>query len=155
LVQPAVRAVHVHPAGGFATVIPIGGQGPMGASHNLFLMPPSPLAELQKLAPMAEIDYDPAQTAAEATLLAKRSDAVIAFGIRVEGESFDVADLALPWGQDAVIAAVADANPNTIVVLETANPASMPWRDKVKAIVQAWYPGQAGARRSPRSSLAR
>jgi beta-glucosidase len=29
-------------------------------------------------------------------------------------------------------------------VLETGNPVSMPWRDKVKAIVQAWYPGQAG-----------
>src|SRR5690606_8448866 len=35
--------------------------------------------------------------------------------------------------------------PNTIVVLETGNPVSMPWRDKVKAILQAWYPGQAGA----------
>jgi beta-glucosidase len=43
-----------------------------------------------------------------------------------------------------VIDAVASANPNTIVVLETGNPVSMPWRDKVKAIVQAWYPGQAG-----------
>jgi hypothetical protein len=43
-----------------------------------------------------------------------------------------------------VIDAVATANPNTIVVLETGNPVSMPWRDKVKAIVQAWYPGQAG-----------
>ena len=76
--------------------------------------------------------------------MAKRSDAVIAFGIRVEGEGFDSADLTLPWGQDAVIDAVAGVNPNTIVVLETGNPVSMPWRDKVKAIVQAWYPGQAG-----------
>ena len=45
-----------------------------------------------------------------------------------------------------MIDAVAGANPNTIVVLETGNPVSMPWRDKVKAIVQAWYPGQAGGR---------
>ena len=30
------------------------------------------------------------------------------------------------------------------MVLETGNPAAMPWRDKVRAIVQAWYPGQAG-----------
>src|SRR5262245_29252203 len=76
--------------------------------------------------------------------MAKRSDVVIAFGIRVEGEGFDIADLSLPWGQDAVIDAVASANPNTIVVLETGNPVSMPWRSKVKAIVQAWYPWQAG-----------
>jgi beta-glucosidase len=41
---------------------------------------------------------------------------------------------------------VADANPNTIVVLETGNPVSMPWHDKVRAIVQAWYPAQAGGR---------
>jgi beta-glucosidase len=39
---------------------------------------------------------------------------------------------------------VASANPNIIVMLETGNPIAMPWRDKVKAIVQAWYPGQAG-----------
>src|SRR5262245_34771799 len=77
--------------------------------------------------------------------MAKRSDVVIAFGIRVEGEGFDIADLSLPQGQDAVIDAVAAANPNTIVVLETGNPVSMPWRSKVRAIVQAWYPGQAGA----------
>lgn len=77
--------------------------------------------------------------------MAKRSDVVIFFGIRVEGEGFDNADLSLPWGQDDVIDAVATANKNTIVVLETGNPSSMPWRKKVKAIVQAWYPGQAGA----------
>jgi beta-glucosidase len=117
----------------------------MGATRNLILMPPSPLAELRKLLPEAHIDFDPGQTPAEAALLAKRSDVVIAFGVRSEGESFDLADLSLPWGQDAVIDAVAAANPNTIVVLETGNPASMPWRDKANAIVQAWYPGQAGA----------
>jgi beta-glucosidase len=66
------------------------------------------------------------------------------FGIRVEGEGFDLPDLSLPWGQDAVIEAVAAVNPNTIVVLETGNPVAMPWQDRVKAIIQAWYPGQAG-----------
>lgn len=136
----------VLPVGGFAAVLPIGGAGPMGASHNLFLMPPSPLDELKKVLPNTMIDFDPGQTPADAALLAKRSDVVIAFGIRVEGESYDLADLSLPWGQDALIDAAATANSNTIVVLETANPVSMPWRDKVKAIVQAWYPGQAGGR---------
>jgi beta-glucosidase len=101
-------------------------------------------ATAKKALPQAEIDFDPGYTPAEAALTAKRSDVVIAFGIRVEGEGFDLPDLSLPWGQDAVIDAVASANPNTIVVLETGNPVSMPWRDKVKAIVQAWYPGQAG-----------
>ncbi len=135
----------VAPVGGFAGVIKIGGAGVMGKHRNLFLFPPSPLDELKKAFPKAQFDFDPGYTPAEAALTAKRSDVVIAFGIRVEGEGFDSVDLSLPWGQDAVIDAVATANPNTIVVLETGNPASMPWREKVKAIVQAWYPGQAGA----------
>ncbi len=135
----------VAPVGGFAGVIKIGGAGVMGRHRNLFLFPPSPLEELQRALPQAQFDFDPGYTPAEAALTAKRSDVVIVFGIRVEGEGFDSADLSLPWGQDAVIDAVASANPNTIVVLETGNPVSMPWRDKAKAIVQAWYPGQAGA----------
>jgi beta-glucosidase len=135
----------VLPVGGYAGSVNIGGaHGAMGAARNLYLLPSSPLAELRKLLPQAEIEFDGGYTPAESALLARRSDVVIAFGIRVEGEAFDLPDLSLPWGQDAVIDAVATANPNTIVVLETGNPVSMPWRDKVKAIVQAWYPGQAG-----------
>ncbi|MGE0340252.1 MAG: glycoside hydrolase family 3 C-terminal domain-containing protein [Xanthobacteraceae bacterium] len=134
----------VLPVGGYAAVLHIGGTGAMGNARNLSILPSSPLAQLKKLLPKAQFEFDPGQTPAEAALLAKRSDIVIAFGIRIEGEGFDLADLALPWGQDTVIDAVATANPNTIVVLETGNPSSMPWRDKVKAIMQAWYPGQAG-----------
>jgi beta-glucosidase len=136
----------VLPVGGYAATIPIGGPGIVENLRSLLLLPSSPLAELKRLLPMAQIEFDPGQTPAEAVLLAKRSDVVIAFGIRVEGEGYDLVDLSLPWGQDAVIDAVASENPNTIVVLETGNPVSMPWRDKVKAVVQAWYPGQAGGR---------
>ena len=135
----------VAPVGGFAGMVQIGGAGVMGRHRNLFLLRPSPLEELKKVLPQAKFDFDPGYTPAEAALTARRSDLVITFGIRVEGEGFDSPDLSLPWGQDAVIDAVADANPNTIVVLETGNPASLPWREKVRAIVQAWYPGQAGA----------
>jgi beta-glucosidase len=135
----------VTPVGGVAISLNIGGaRGLMGNARNLNLLRSSPLAELKKLMPEAEIEYDGAYTVAESILVAERSDLVICFGIRIEGEGFDLPDLSLPWGQDAVIDAVATANPNTIVVLETGNPSAMPWRDKVKAIVQAWYPGQAG-----------
>jgi beta-glucosidase len=116
----------------------------MGSSRNLYLLPSSPMQELGRLMPAAEIEFDPGMTPAEAALLARRADVVVVFAIRVEGEGFDLADLSLPWGQDAVIDAVASANPNTIVVLETGNPVAMPWREKVRAILQAWYPGQAG-----------
>jgi beta-glucosidase len=143
-VASGVGSGAVLPPGGYAAVVPIGGAGPMGPARNLFLMPSSPLDELRKLLPNAQIDFDPGLTPAEATLLARRSDVVIVFAVRPEGESYDLADLALPWGQDALVDALASANPNTIVVLETGNPVTMPWRDNVRAIVEAWYPGQAG-----------
>jgi beta-glucosidase len=136
----------VTPPGGFVAEIEIGGPGIMGSSRNLYLLPSSPQAELGTLLPGAEIDFDPGMTPAESALLARRCDVAIVFAIRVEGEGFDLPDLSLPWGQDAIIDAVASANPNTIVVLETGNPVAMPWRDEVRAVVEAWYPGQAGGR---------
>ena len=135
----------VAPVGGFAAVIPIGGSGVMGRHRNLFLFAPSPLEALRKQFPQAEFEFDPGYTPAEAALTAKRCDLAIVFAIRVEGEGFDLPDLSLPWGQDALIETVAEANPNTVVVLQTGNPVTMPWRDRVRAIAQAWYPGQAGA----------
>ncbi len=136
----------VVPRGGYAGQVYIGGPGVMGAARYLYLMPSSPLEELKKLLPKAKIEFDSGISPAEAALLARRSDIAIVFGIRVEGEGFDLPDLSLPWGQDAVIEAVAAVNPNTIVVLETGNPVDMPWQDSVKCIVEAWYPGQAGGR---------
>ena len=132
----------VVPAGGYAAVIPIGGPGIMGAMRNLYLLPASPLAALEARLP--QVEFDPGMSAAEAALLAGRCDVAVVFAIRPEGEGYDQPDLSLPWGQDAVIEAVAEANPNTVVVLETGNPVAMPWREQVRAIVQAWYPGQAG-----------
>ena len=134
----------VAPQGGYAAVIPIGGPGIMGAGRNLYLHPSSPLEELKARLP--RVEFDPGMSPAEAALLAARCDTAVVLAVRVEGEGYDQADLSLPWGQDAVIEAVAAANPNTIVVLETGNPVAMPWRGKVRAIVHAWYPGQAGGR---------
>jgi beta-glucosidase len=134
----------VLPPGGYAEVINIGGAGVMGVGRNLFLYGSSPVAELKKLLPDAEIEFDPGMSPTESALMARRADVVIVFGIKVDSEGFDDPDLSLPWGQDAVIEAVAEANPNTIVVLETGNPVVMPWNDKANAIVEAWYPGQAG-----------
>jgi beta-glucosidase len=135
----------VVPPGGYAALIPIGGTGVTAGMRNLYLLPSSPLEELRKQFPLAQIEFDPGISPAEAALAARRADIAIVFAIRVEGEGFDSADLSLPWGQDAVIDAVAAANPNTVVVLETGNPVAMPWRDSVGAILAAWYPGQDGA----------
>ncbi|BBY03771.1 glycoside hydrolase family 3 protein [Mycobacterium seoulense] len=136
----------VVPPGGYAAVIPIGGSGLEAGLRKLHLLPSSPLDELRKQFPGAQIEFDPGINPAEAVLAARRADVAIVFAVRAEGEGFDIPDLTLPWGQDALISAVAGANPNTVVVLETGNPVSMPWLDSVRAVVQAWYPGQAGGR---------
>ena len=134
----------VLPESGYAAKINIGGPGIMGGGRTLYLLPNSPLEELKKLLPQAEINFDPGYTVGEAKLAAKQADIVIVFGARVEGEGFDMPNLELPWGQDALIKEVAEANPNTVVVLQTGNPTTMPWRNQVRGILQAWYPGQMG-----------
>ena len=136
----------VVPAGGYAGVVPIGGTGLEAGLRNLYLLAPGPLEELRELLPQAQIEFDPGISPAESVRAARRADIVIVFAVRAEGEGFDIADLSLPWGQDELITAVSAANPNTVVVLQTGNPVTMPWRDSVRASVQAWFPGQAGAR---------
>ncbi|MDM4141424.1 MULTISPECIES: glycoside hydrolase family 3 protein [Mycobacterium] len=136
----------VVPAGGYAGVVPIGGSGLEAGLRNLYLLPSSPLDELRKQLPHVQIEFDPGISPAEAVRAARAADIAIVFAVRAEGEGFDLADLSLPWGQDELIAAVSGANPNTVVVLQTGNPVAMPWLGSVNAVVQAWFPGQAGAR---------
>src|SRR3546814_4516643 len=62
--------------------------------------------------------------------------------MRISDWSSDVCSSDLD--QDALIAAVAKANRNSVVVLETGGPVLMPWLDKVPAVIEAWYPGQRG-----------
>jgi beta-glucosidase len=59
-----------------------------------------------------------------------------------ESEGFDRSEMTLPGQQDVLIERVAAANPRTIVVLNTGSPFTMPWLDKIAAVLQAWYPGQ-------------
>ncbi len=134
----------VIPVGGHAMGIPLGGDGVLGGLRRMVLNSPAPLAELQRLMPQASITFDSGEYPAQSAALARRSDVAIVFASKFESEGFDSPDLSLPFGQDDLIAAVAAANPNTVVVLQTGNPVSMPWRHGVKAILAAWYAGQAG-----------
>ncbi|WP_298399851.1 glycoside hydrolase family 3 C-terminal domain-containing protein [Sphingobium sp.] len=135
----------VAPDKGPAITIPLGAATPMEAFwHTAMYMPSSPLKAIKDKAPDALISYDDGSYPSSAAALAKRSDIVILFADKWMGESYDAADLSLPNGQDALIAAVAAANPNTIVVLETGGPVMMPWLKDVGAVVEAWYPGAKG-----------
>ena len=53
-------------------------------------------------------------------------------------------DYGLPGDQDQLIESIAAINPNTIVVLNNAQPIALPWLNRVKAVLEMWYPGDAG-----------
>ena len=59
-----------------------------------------------------------------------------------ETEGNDRTDLELPGNQNALIDAILEIDPNTILVLNSGSPIRMPWIDKAKAVLQCWYPGQ-------------
>jgi beta-glucosidase len=82
---------------------------------------------------------------AAAASAAKAAAIAVVFVWARGGEGFDSSqNLSLPNDQDALIDAVVAANPNTIVVLNTGDPVAMPWRNKVRAILEMWFPGQEG-----------
>lgn len=82
----------------------------------------------------------------EAVRTATQADYVIFFGglnksAGQDCEDADRAGLSLPYGQDSLIAALAKANKNLIVVNVSGNAVAMPWADDVPAIMQAWFLG--------------
>ena len=137
--------------GGSAQVDPIGGNAidppGRGATHwqEEIWFPTSPLKAIQARAPKATVKYDPGTDPAAAAAAAKGADMAIVFAYMWASEGMDLKSLTLPHDQDAVIAAVAAANPHTIVVLETGNPVTMPWVNAPAAILEAWFAGSDGA----------
>jgi beta-glucosidase len=90
---------------------------------------------------------DPAMIARAADL-ARKSDIAILFlgtNLRVEAEGRDRGDLNLPGAQEQLLEAVYAANPKTVLVLMNAGPLAVTWaNDHLPAILDAWYPGEAG-----------
>jgi len=85
-----------------------------------------------------------AAAVAAAVAAARAAQVAVVFAYNEGTEGTDRGSLALPRGQDALIAAIAAANPRTVVVLNTGDPVTMPWRDQVAGILEMWYPGQRG-----------
>jgi len=133
--------------GGSSLVYPVGGNAVPGIAPTswpgpVMYYPNAPLAAIKRLAPGADVRFASGDDLAEAAALAKASDVVVVVATQWAGEAFDVS---LSLGQqDALIEAVAAANPRTAVVLETGGPVLTPWAGKVGAILEAWYPGTAG-----------
>ncbi len=134
----------VHGERGPAVAVPMGGDGPFAAFISQQYHRSSPLKALKARAPATKFTYRDGRYITDAVLAAKKADVAIIFATQWTSEGFDQPDLNLPNGQDALIAAVAAANPNTIVVLETGGAVVMPWLDQTAAVVEAWYPGARG-----------
>jgi beta-glucosidase len=98
-----------------------------GESSQLLWGTPSALAP----------DISAAVSAAQAA-----SAAVVVVSDDTESEATDRLSLNLPSAQDELIAAVAAANPHTVVVINAGAPVAMPWLSQVAAVLDAWYPGQ-------------
>jgi len=134
----------VLPAGGPSTVIPVGGEGALASWRNITMHPSSPLLAIRDHVPDGAVVYDDGRYPSAAAQLAAKSDVAIVFATQWMAEHYDAPDLSLPSGQDELIRAVTEANPRTIVVLETGGAVTMPWLDRTAAVVAAWYSGQRG-----------
>ncbi len=142
--------VGVLSGGGSAQVDSPGGDalehrpGPSRWNHEIYF-PSSPLRAIKELAgPEAIVTFDDGTDPASAATAAKSADVVLLFADQWMSEGMDRLTLALPHNQDALIEAVARANPNTVVLLETGGPVSMPWAPRVAGILETWFPGIGG-----------
>ena len=102
----------------------LGGNGP---SSNLAWTTPSQL----------QTYIGPAVAAATAAKVA-----VVVVADDTESEASDRPNLQLPSAQNALISAVAAANPHTVVVVQAGAPITMPWINQVQSVLYTWYPGQ-------------
>lgn len=152
-VLPLAAGAEVAVLGGFAVTPRYQGAG--SSKINPTRMD-NPLEELQKLG--LQVAYqegyslargsgpEPEKITAAAALAKGKAAAVVFAGLpdEYESEGFDRSTMAMPESHNQLIEAVAEANPNTIVVLQLGAPVEMPWLSRVKAVVVAYLGGQAG-----------
>lgn len=149
--------VAVLSGGGSAQVTPVGGPAltegypAVPGWSQVIWDPSSPMNAIQALAPGANVQFNDGTNSASAATLAASSTIAIVFVSQWESEGMDCPSLnftdvihSTPINQDALVSAVAAANPHTIVVMENGGPKVMPWLGNVGAVLEAWYPGQAG-----------
>jgi beta-glucosidase len=149
--------VAVLSGGGSAQVEPVGGEAlpkvyPTVPGWSAAIWDPSsPMNAIKAAAPSANVQFNDGTNASSAATLAGASSVAIVFVNQWESEGMDKPSLnftdltsSTPVNQDALVSAVAVANPNTIVVMENGGAQVMPWLGSVKAVLETWYPGQKG-----------
>ena len=96
-----------------------------------------------------EVTTDDGSDPAHAADLARGADVAVLVAASYSTEGVDRTCLTLECppafgDQDALIKAVAKANPGTVVVIESGGPVLTPWRHRIGALLEAWYPGSRG-----------
>jgi beta-glucosidase len=103
----------------------------------------TPLQGIGAAAPSGvSVKYDAGILPVTAAALAKSSSVAVVFVGDSDTEGADETGIDLSLTDNALISAVAAANPNTIVVLNTGSAVTMPWLASVKGVLEAGYPGQ-------------
>lgn len=135
--------------GGSSCVTPLGslrlpGVNFMGIQTDRVYQPSSPLHAIRAESGAADVIYLSGDNLAEAVSAARNVDAVIVFADEWRSEALDAQGLELSDAQNTLIKTLAAIRPQTVVVLETGGPVTMPWLDAVPAVLEAWYPGSGG-----------
>jgi len=144
--------------GGSAQVYPTGGAAlyegypAVPGWSQVVWDPSSPLRAIQAAATNATVSYNDGTNTTTAVRLAESSDVAIVFVSQWTSEGMDMPSLNFtdvihspPINQDALVEAVAGANPHTIVVMENGGAQVLPWLGSVSAVLEAWFPGIRGA----------
>jgi len=113
-----------------------------GSSHVVALYSVNPVDGIKaRVGSGVSVNFADGSDLAKAVALAHSADiAIVMVGDHTtEGRDHG---LTLPDNQDALVAAIAAANPRTVVVFKTGSAMLMPWIDQVPALLEAWYPGE-------------
>ncbi|MFJ6071731.1 glycoside hydrolase family 3 C-terminal domain-containing protein [Streptomyces sp. NPDC093065] len=137
--DPAV--VHVNPPAQYATADLAVGQDALLVARRE-LAPGTGRATVVVAAPPAPDDAASLSEAARAAGAADAAIVVVGTTEHGESEGYDRTGLALGGPQDALVRAVAAANPRTVAVVNSGGPVEMPWREEAGAVLLAWFPGQ-------------
>jgi beta-glucosidase len=116
-----------------------------GKSYELCLEYSNESTEVMTAVRLGHLPPTSSPSIEKAISLAADSDVALLFvgsSGEWEHEGQDRPDMKINGQQAALIEGVAAANPNTVVILQTGSPISMPWLDQVSGLVQAWFPGQ-------------
>lgn len=122
----------------------------LGSSNVKATKTDKPLDEIKKRSKGAKVTYNRTLDVANAVKNAKNADVAIVYVSGISAEAFDRPSIDLSAADNKLVEAVSEVNKNTVVITHTGGPITMPWINKVAAVLNMWQPGQAGGKATAR-----